>query len=104
MNIIKAPHHFKGGIHPTYHKHLSAGVAIRDMPVAPLLRVSMAQHLGAPATPCVKKGDEVARGQISLLQFCFCAVFHKLVIFHNLSSDKTTLEIRMDCASSYRGR
>lgn len=64
MKIIKAPHYVKGGIHPAYHKHLSAGVAIRDMPAAKLLRVSMSQHLGAPATPCVKKGDEVARGQL----------------------------------------
>jgi len=34
------------------------------MPVPALLRVSMSQHLGAPAVPTVKKGDEVLRGQL----------------------------------------
>jgi electron transport complex protein RnfC len=34
-----------------------------EMPLPALLRVSMAQHLGAPAKPLVKKGDTVLRGQ-----------------------------------------
>ena len=52
-----------GGIHPAYHKELSRNASIRDIPLPPLLRVSMSQHLGAPATPAVKKGDQVLRGQ-----------------------------------------
>jgi electron transport complex protein RnfC len=34
------------------------------MPLPGTLRVSMAQHLGAPAKPLVKKGDTVLRGQV----------------------------------------
>jgi electron transport complex protein RnfC len=53
-----------GGIHPQYHKELARDQAISTMPLPPLLRVSMSQHLGAPAIPAVKKGDAVQRGQL----------------------------------------
>ncbi len=53
-----------GGIHPAYHKERTAGEAIREMPLPPLLLVSLAQHLGKPAIPAVKKGDTVRRGQV----------------------------------------
>lgn len=51
------------GVHPPYHKDLSAALPIRSLPLPPLLRVSMLQHLGAPAKPIVNKGDTVLRGQ-----------------------------------------
>ena len=40
------------------------GSAIAQVPLPPLLIVSMAQHLGKPATPTVKKGDAVRRGDV----------------------------------------
>lgn len=64
MSIIKPKFKVAGGIHPSYNKQLSAGKPITVMPLPSLLRVSMAQHLGAPAKPIVKKGDAVLRGQV----------------------------------------
>ena len=64
MKVIKAPYKVKGGIHPAYHKDIAMDKPIEDMPIPPLLRLSAAQHIGAPATPIVKKGDKVLRGQV----------------------------------------
>ncbi len=64
MKTKKAPFKVSGGIHPAYHKDLARDKAIEVMPLPSLLRVSMSQHLGAPAKPIVKKGDEVLRGQV----------------------------------------
>ncbi|MBT3192008.1 MAG: electron transport complex subunit RsxC [Verrucomicrobia bacterium] len=63
MKATKAKFKFDGGIHPAYHKELARDRAIETMPIPALLRVSMSQHLGAPAKPLVKKGDTVKRGQ-----------------------------------------
>lgn len=64
MDRRKAQFKIDGGVHPQYHKDLAAGSEIVNMPLPSLLRVSMAQHLGAPAQPVVKKGDAVKRGQL----------------------------------------
>lgn len=53
----------KGGVHPPENK-LSAGVPIVNVELPRKAVVLMQQHLGAPATPVVKKGDAVERGQI----------------------------------------
>lgn len=60
---MKAPYKVNGGVHPEYNKGLAKDHPIREMPLPALLRVTMAQHLGAPAKPLVKKGDTVLRGQ-----------------------------------------
>lgn len=52
-----------GGIHPDDHK-ISKECAIQNLPLAPLFSVSMAQHLGSPATPVVAVGDKVKVGQV----------------------------------------
>jgi len=52
-----------GGVHPDDSK-LSRGCAIEVLPLPPTVYVSMAQHLGAPATPVVAVGDEVKVGQV----------------------------------------
>ncbi len=52
-----------GGVHPDDHK-IARDCAIEDLPLAPLFSVSMAQHLGAPATPAVAVGDKVKVGQV----------------------------------------
>ncbi|MDD2599435.1 MAG: electron transport complex subunit RsxC [Kiritimatiellae bacterium] len=64
MQTIKSPYNFKGGIHPAYHKELASGSAIQGLPLPATLSVPMSQHLGAPAKPCVKAGDEVKKGTL----------------------------------------
>jgi len=63
MKVLKARFRVRGGVHPQYRKKMTRDKRIETVPFSPLLRVSMAQHLGAPATPIVKKGDTVGRGQ-----------------------------------------
>jgi electron transport complex protein RnfC len=64
MKVMTAPFRLRNGVHPAYHKDLCADTPIQALPLPSLLRVSMAQHLGAPAAVQVKKGDTVARGQL----------------------------------------
>ena len=52
-----------GGIHPNDSK-LTRNHAIEVLPLPEVVYVSMAQHLGAPATPVVKVGDKVKTGQV----------------------------------------
>ena len=52
-----------GGVHPHDNK-ISAEAAIEIFPAVETAYVSMAQHLGAPATPVVAVGDKVKVGQV----------------------------------------
>lgn len=52
-----------GGIHPDDSK-ISSNAAVEQMPVGAEVCISMAQHLGAPATPVVSVGDKVKVGQV----------------------------------------
>ena len=54
---------FFGGIHPADHKEYARDEAIRDFPEPDVLVVPLAQHIGAPCKPLVKKGDLVTVGQ-----------------------------------------
>jgi len=53
---------FRGGVHPPSTKW-TADKPVETLPLPPRLVVPMAQNLGAPAKPVVKKGDAVKRGQ-----------------------------------------
>lgn len=64
MKILNAPYAPRGGIHPAYQKDATRDLAIRTMPLPRVLKVSLLQHLGAPAKPAVQKGDRVLRGQL----------------------------------------
>ncbi len=55
---------FKHGVHPPEHKEDTRHLPIRQFPFAPLLILPMTQHIGAPAVPVVREGQEVARGQL----------------------------------------
>jgi len=55
---------FKRGIHPKYHKELASGKAIIQARLPQRIVVPLSQHIGAPAKPEVKIGDEVKRGQL----------------------------------------
>ena len=52
-----------GGVHPAENK-LSAGKKIEVLPIPAQVSVPIAQHIGAPSTPVVKKGDSVKVGQL----------------------------------------
>ncbi len=52
-----------GGIHPADSKFASHR-PIEVLPLPPVMYVSMAQHLGAPAKPTVAVGDKVKTGQV----------------------------------------
>jgi electron transport complex protein RnfC len=54
---------FARGVHPDEHKS-TAGIPIRRMPFAPRMSLPLAQHIGKPAVPIVKVGQEVVRGQL----------------------------------------
>lgn len=52
-----------GGVHPPENK-LSAGEKIQVLPVPEQVIIPLSQHIGAPATPVVQKGDQVKAGQL----------------------------------------
>ncbi|WP_346859753.1 electron transport complex subunit RsxC [uncultured Draconibacterium sp.] len=52
-----------GGVHPPENK-LSKDKTIEVLPLPKTVFIPVAQHIGAPAAPVVKKGDEVKVGQI----------------------------------------
>lgn len=68
-----------GGVHPEENK-ISTQAAIEVMPLPKQVAVLMNQHLGAPATPIVAKGDKVKVGQlIAEAQTFMCANIHSPV-------------------------
>jgi len=68
-----------GGVHPEENK-ISNDAAIEVIPVPSQMVVLMNQHLGAPATPIVQKGDKVKVGQlIGEAQAFMCANVHSPV-------------------------
>ncbi|PNG07404.1 electron transport complex subunit RsxC [Stutzerimonas stutzeri] len=52
-----------GGIHPPERKELSNRTPIQPAPLPKRLILPLAQHLGAPAEPCVTLGERVLKGQ-----------------------------------------
>lgn len=54
---------FKGGIHVPENKNTCL-CPIQELPAPNTVYIPMQQHIGAPATPLVKKGDYVCMGQI----------------------------------------
>ena len=68
-----------GGVHPEENK-ISTHAVIETMPLPEQVVVLMNQHLGAPATPIVNKGDQVKVGQlIAEAQTFMCANVHSPV-------------------------
>ena len=54
---------FFGGIHPKENKKYACDRQVQDFPEPDILVIPMAQHIGAPCKPLVKKGDLVTVGQ-----------------------------------------
>jgi electron transport complex protein RnfC len=53
----------KGGVHPAENK-FSANAAIVNAEIPKVAHIPLGQHIGAPANPVVKKGDQVKVGQL----------------------------------------
>ena len=54
---------FKGGVHPYEGKELAKDQPIKEVRPKGELVYPLSQHIGAPATPVVQKGDKVLVGQ-----------------------------------------
>lgn len=54
---------FKNGVHPSYHKELTATHEIEQAPMPKKVIVPLQQHIGAPCKVLVAKGDIVEEGQ-----------------------------------------
>lgn len=54
----------RGGVHPEERKQLTANKPIEVMPISKLLRIPLQQHIGTPAEPIVRKGENVLKGQL----------------------------------------
>ncbi|MBR3938516.1 MAG: electron transport complex subunit RsxC [Bacteroidales bacterium] len=68
-----------GGIHPEENK-LSTAATIEVFPLPKQVTVFLNQHLGAPATPIVEKGEKVKTGQLIAKAEAFvCANIHSPV-------------------------
>ncbi len=52
-----------GGVHP-HDSKISRECALEQLPLAPVVYISVAQHIGAPSVPCVAVGDKVKVGQV----------------------------------------
>src|SRR5210317_1410486 len=55
---------FPGGIHPPDNKSATAHKPVETCPLPEELVVPLAQHIGAPAVPCVEVGQNIFRGQM----------------------------------------
>ena len=53
----------KGGVHPSGNK-FSATKSVEVLPLPQQVAIPISQHIGAPATPVVAKGDKVLVGQV----------------------------------------
>ena len=60
MNLLT----FKGGIHPYEGKEITKDLPLEQYWPRTEMVYPVSQHIGAPASPVVKKGDRVLRGQL----------------------------------------
>lgn len=62
--LTRQLHKFHGGLRLPDHKEQSTSTPIACPPLPARLVVPLLQHAGPPATPCVKAGDPVYKGQL----------------------------------------
>ena len=85
-----------GGVHPPENK-LSAGKKIETLALPKQAVLPLSQHIGAPATPIVKKGDVVKVGT----QIAQPGGFVSAAIFSSVSGKVAKIDEVVD-ASGYR--
>ena len=86
----------KGGIHPPENK-FSAGNKIKVLPPPGIATIPIAQHIGVPAAPMVKKGEDVKAGQVIAKAEGFVSAF----IHSSVSGKVLKIEPAMD-VSGYK--
>ncbi len=64
MNLLKKAKTFRGGIHPNEYKELTENFPFEIMPNPKQIIVPLSQHIGKPANPLVKKGEEIKAGAV----------------------------------------
>lgn len=84
-----------GGVHPAERK-MAKDAAIEVFPLPAKVAISMAQHLGAPASPVVAKGDKVKVGQVIGTPTGFVSGF----VHSSVSGTVTAVEPRADLAGN----
>ena len=85
-----------GGVHPSENK-LSAGKKIEPMALPKQAVFPLSQHIGAPAVPCVAKGDMVKVGT----KIADTGGFVSAAIFSSVSGKVAKIDSVID-ASGYR--
>jgi electron transport complex protein RnfC len=64
LRALRPQRTFAHGIHPPEAKDDTRDLPIKQFPFAPVMIVPLLQHIGKPALPVVREGQEVARGQL----------------------------------------
>ncbi len=64
MSLFKHVKSFKGGVHPKEFKELTEDLKFEIMPNPQQIILPVSQHIGKPAKPLVKKGEDVKAGQV----------------------------------------
>ena len=87
-----------GGVHPQDNKWYTENCPVVEFPEPDIVVIPMSQHIGAPCTPLVKKGDRVLVGQKIGDNTGLCVPVHasvsgmvKAVEMRHHSSGTTTL-------------
>ncbi|VTM08373.1 electron transport complex protein RnfC [Pseudomonas aeruginosa] len=74
---MNALHDFPGGLRLPANKRQSTALPIQQAPLAQRYVVPLAQHMGAPARPCVEVGQAVLKGEtIALADGSLSAALH----------------------------
>jgi len=82
---------FRGGVHPDDGKDLAKDKAIVELKPNGELVYPLSQHIGAPASPIVKTGDQVTRGQ----KLAEAGGFVSAPIYSSVSGTVKKIEPRM---------
>lgn len=64
LGALRHRRSFAHGVHPPEAKDDTRELPIRQFPFAPVMIVPLLQHIGRPALPVVREGQEVERGQL----------------------------------------
>jgi len=63
LALLKQLVKLKGGVYPSYQKHLTDNKAVEKCDIPNTVTIPMQQHIGLPCKPVVKIGDHVRMGQ-----------------------------------------
>ena len=86
-----------GGVHP-HDSKISRECAIQVLPIPPVVYISVAQHIGAPAVPVVAPGDKVKVGQVVAEPGGFVSAF----IHSSVSGTVKSVGPRKDLAGNFQ--